>query len=128
MVKKSRTGKKKRSIYQKTAKQRAEEQNIPTEEDRTFEKKRLKITGIAMALLLMAIIFLMLAPRFTEMGVPYVTATLTAYAITAISGILMLYSLRYARKNQTSGRISGYLMLFIGASGFVYTIIHILQS
>lgn len=120
----SRSGKKKKSQYRKTAKEQAEMAKKVTPEERGMEKKRLRFNGIALGLLTAALIFMLGAPTFERMGfLPYQGSTLVAYGASLVAGGLMLYSLKYTREEKkTTGRITGGLMVGVGVIGLITTL------
>lgn len=119
----SRSGKKKRSQYQMSAAERAKAPVVITPEEREREKKRMRFNGVALAVLTVSLILILFAPKFDTMGLPYTVSTTIAYCCTTVAGSLMLYSLRYTKKErQTTTRITGYLMLFVGIVGVLMNV------
>lgn len=124
MAKKSRTGKKKRSKYQMSAKEKASAMKAPTPEERANEKKRMKFNGTALVILLVSLVLILFAPKFETMGLPHQVSTGVAYTCTLVAGILMIASVKYTQEDRKmTSRITGGLMLFVGAFGLFYTFV-----
>lgn len=122
MVKKSRTGKKKHSKYQMSAKEKASVVKEPTPEERLREKKRMRYNGTALAVLSVSLFLILFAPKFATMGLQHEISAGVAYACTMVAGVLMLLSVKYAQEDRkTTSRITGALMLFVGVFGLYYT-------
>lgn len=119
----SRSGKKKRSQYQMSASERAKTPVPISPADKERERRRTRINFIALGVLTISLILILFAPKFDSLGLPYEVATGIAYICTTIAAGFMLYSLKYTRKErQTTTRITGYLMLFVGIFGFIITV------
>ncbi len=124
MAKKSRTGKKKRSKYQMSAKEKAAAMKEPTPEERLKEKKRMRYNGTALVILIVSLFLILFAPKFATMGLAREISTGVAYTCTTIAGILMLVSVKYTKEDRKmTSRITGALMLFVGGFGLLYTFI-----
>ncbi len=125
----SRSGKKKRSQYRKTAKEQEKMTTVITPEQRLQEKKRLRFNGVALGLLTAALLLMLGAPQFDRMGLPYHVSTLLAYVCSLIAGVLMLYSVKYAREEKKkTARITGGLMVGVGFIGLLTTLSPLLMG
>lgn len=123
MPKKSRTGKKKRPLYGPQGS--LENQPTPETIEQVKEvKKARRANWGAIILLVIAMIMIFFAPNYTHDNLTYNIVCGTAYAITTVAGVLILYTAKFVEeKRLLMTRITGWLMVGLGLFGVVFSIL-----
>lgn len=117
-VKKSRTGKKKRPQYGPQGQKTNEAPQMTPAQFSEYKQAR-NANYAAIACLIVAMVLLIAAPNIGgDISTASIALTAVAYAVTMVGGALILYTSKYVVENREKmTRITGFVMIFIGAFG-----------
>ena len=117
MAKKSRTGKKKKPLYgpQGTLNEKIEK------ETEVLKNKGRKYDYGSLALIMVALVIILWKGRTPVEDYDYKIWISVAYAVTIISGFLVLMSNKVRQVSSKVSLVSAYLIIGIGALGIYYT-------
>lgn len=122
MVKKSRTGKKKKPLYGPQG-HYVEPQPTLTKEDIINLRRARRANYTAIALLVAAMIFIFFAPNIAKEQSAYNLIVGGAYILTMIGGGLILYTSRFVTEERVRmTKITAYVMIALGIFGLIFTL------
>ena len=120
-VKNSRTGKKKRPQYGPQGTKEHEAPKPTQQEVKQYKNARRANYG-SIGLLLVAMVLLFVSPNSLNGDVSNAIMVIIAYALTIISGCLILYTVKYVLPERVKmTRITAGVLIVIGAAGIFLT-------
>lgn len=120
-VKKSRTGKKKRPQYGPQGTKQNEAQQATPQEVKLYKNAR-RANYASIGLLLIAMILLFVSPNSLNGDTNDAVMVIIAYALTIISGCLILYTVKYVVPERAKmTKITAGVLIVIGALGLFVT-------
>lgn len=112
----SRSGKKKKSMYANQPEKKETASLSAGEKEMLARNKRFSM--ISLILLVVAMVGLLFAPQLGRGSDIYKIIMVISYLLTAAAGGVILYSVQFSPENKkTLGKLTGGMMLFIGAFG-----------